>query len=163
MSALRLSPEAVEELAEAAEWYRTQRPGLEMEFLAEVRRVLPLIETSPASFPRLLDLPADLVIRRALLPRFPYAVVFIDLGMEVRVSRGGPWEAATRILAESSGTLIIPVEGQRAPGTGGLRRVTHGGRGGAEQEALRFTDDGRAGPQRSERASQECGGRPCPR
>ena len=85
MSALRLSPEAVDELAEAAEWYRTQWPGLEMEFLTEVRRVLPLIETSPASFPRLLDLPADLVIRRALLPRFPYAVVFMDLGMGVRV------------------------------------------------------------------------------
>jgi plasmid stabilization system protein ParE len=85
LSALRLSPEAVQDLAEAVEWYRTQRPGLEMEFLAEVRRVLPLIETSPASFPRLRDLPADLVVRRALLPRFPYALVFIDLGMEVRV------------------------------------------------------------------------------
>ncbi len=72
-------------MAEAAAWYRTQRPGLEIEFLTEVRRVLPLIETSPASFPRLLDLPADLVVRRALLPRFPYAIVFIDLGTEVRV------------------------------------------------------------------------------
>jgi hypothetical protein len=40
LSALRLSPEAVEELAEAVEWYRTQRPGLEMEFLTEVRRVM---------------------------------------------------------------------------------------------------------------------------
>lgn len=62
-----------------------QRPGLEIEFLTEIQRVLPLIETSPASFPRLLNLPADLVIRRALLPRFPYALIFIDLGAEVRV------------------------------------------------------------------------------
>jgi hypothetical protein len=44
-----------------------------MEFLTEVRRVLLLTETSPASFPRLLDVPADLVVRRALLPRFPFA------------------------------------------------------------------------------------------
>src|SRR2546428_173623 len=51
----------------------------------EVERVLPLIERAPASFPRLLDVPADLVIRRTLLPRFPYAVVFIDLGTELRV------------------------------------------------------------------------------
>lgn len=29
--------------------------------------------------------PRDLVIRRALLPRFPYAVVFMDLGAEIRV------------------------------------------------------------------------------
>ncbi len=85
MSAVRLSPEAVTELAEAAQWYAARRPGLEVEFLTEVERVLPLIGTSPASFPRLLDLPADLVVRRALLPRFPYAIVFMDLGTEIRV------------------------------------------------------------------------------
>ena len=50
MSAVRLSPEAIQELAEAAAWYMAQQPGLERKFL----------------------LPADLVIRRALLPRFPY-------------------------------------------------------------------------------------------
>ena len=85
MSAVRLSSEAVDELAEAAGWYGERRRGFELEFLAEVERVLPLIGTSPGSFPRVLDLPKDLVIRRALLPRFPYAVVFIDLGTEVRV------------------------------------------------------------------------------
>jgi plasmid stabilization system protein ParE len=85
VSAVRLSQEAVAELAEAAQWYAARRPGLELEFLAEVERVLPLIGTSPASFPRLLDLPADLVVRRALLPRFPYALVFMDLATEIRV------------------------------------------------------------------------------
>jgi hypothetical protein len=38
--------------------------------------------SSPASFPRLLDTPEELVIRRALLPRFPYAVIFMDLGTD---------------------------------------------------------------------------------
>jgi toxin ParE1/3/4 len=85
VSAVRLSPEAVAELAEAAEWYEARRPGLEVDFLTEFERVLPLIGTSPASFPRLMDLPADLGIRRALLPRFPYAIVFMDLGTEIRV------------------------------------------------------------------------------
>ena len=85
MSVVRLSPEAVDELVEATLWYRARRPGLESEFLAEVGRVLPLIQRSPASFPRLLDVPTDLVIRRTLLPRFPYAVVFIDLRTELRV------------------------------------------------------------------------------
>ena len=85
MSVVRLSPEAVDELAEAAVWYRARRPGLELEFLAEVERILPVIRDSPASFPRLLDLPVDLVIRRALLPRFPYAVIFMDLQTEIRV------------------------------------------------------------------------------
>lgn len=85
MKAARLSEEAIDELLEAAAWYRARRPGLESEFFAEIDRVLPLIESSPASFPRLLDLPEDLVIRRALLPRFPYALIFMDLGDHVRV------------------------------------------------------------------------------
>jgi plasmid stabilization system protein ParE len=85
VSIVRLSREAIDELIEAAAWYSARRPGLEMEFLAEVERELPLIESSPASFPRLLDLPRDLVVRRALLPRFPYALVFVDLGTEIRV------------------------------------------------------------------------------
>ncbi len=85
MSAVRLSPEAVDELAEAAAWYKARRSGLELEFLAEIERILPMVGDSPASFPRLLDLPVDLVIRRALLPRFPYAVIFMDLQTEVRV------------------------------------------------------------------------------
>jgi plasmid stabilization system protein ParE len=85
VSAVRLSPEAVDEVAEAAAWYQGRRPGLEVEFLAEFEGVLPLIENSPASFSRVPDLPAGFVIRRALLPRFPYAVVFMDLGTEIRV------------------------------------------------------------------------------
>jgi len=85
LSVVRLSPEAVDELAEAAAWYMARRSGLEVEFLSEVERLLPLIETSPASFLRLLHLPADLLIRRALLPRFPYSLIFMDLGAEVRV------------------------------------------------------------------------------
>jgi toxin ParE1/3/4 len=82
---VRLSPEAIDELVEAAEWYQSRRPGLESEFLAEVDRVLPLIASSPKAFPRLLDLPADLEIRRALLPRFPYALIFMDLSEHIRV------------------------------------------------------------------------------
>jgi plasmid stabilization system protein ParE len=82
---VRLSREAIEELLEAAEWYQARRPRLGVEFLAEVDHVLPLIGNSPAAFPRLLDLPADLVVQRALLPRFPYAVIFMDLGEHIRV------------------------------------------------------------------------------
>lgn len=85
MNVVRLSPEAVDEIVEAAVWYKARQPGLEIEFLAEIDRVLPLIGNSPASFPRLLDVPEDLVIRRALLPRFPYAVIFMDLRAEIRV------------------------------------------------------------------------------
>jgi hypothetical protein len=51
VSAVRLSPEAVAELAEAAQWYAARGPGLEVDFLTEVDRVLPVIGSSPATFP----------------------------------------------------------------------------------------------------------------
>jgi toxin ParE1/3/4 len=82
---VRLSPEAVDELVEASGWYAAQRPGLESGFLLEVERVLAIVEASPMSFPRLLDAPPDLAIRSALLPRFPYALVFMELEHESRV------------------------------------------------------------------------------
>src|SRR2546426_530093 len=62
-----------------------QRAGLVVELLDEFERTLVLIASRPSSFPRLLDMPPDLSIRRALLPRFPYALVFMELGGEVRV------------------------------------------------------------------------------
>ena len=43
MSAVRLSPEAVAELAEGAGRYAAWRPGLDVEFLAEVKRVFRLV------------------------------------------------------------------------------------------------------------------------
>lgn len=85
MRVVRLSEEAIDEVVEAAAWYRGQRPGLESEFLAELDRTIPLIASSAESFPRLLDVPEDLVIRRTLLPRFPYAVIFMDVGTHIRV------------------------------------------------------------------------------
>jgi len=81
----RLSHEAVGEIAEAKAWYGARQPGLDTEFLDEVERVLPLLAEQPQSFPLLLDLPEDLSIRRALLPRFPCALVFVDLPAQVRV------------------------------------------------------------------------------
>ncbi len=36
-------------------------------------------------FPRITELPEDLDVRRALVRRFPFALVFLDLGESVRV------------------------------------------------------------------------------
>ena len=85
MKPVRLAPEAVEELADSAVWYESRQAGLAEKFLDEFERTLVWIASRPASFPRLLDMSPDLDIRRALLPRFPYALVFMELGDEVRV------------------------------------------------------------------------------
>ena len=85
MMECRLSREAVVEIAEAAAWYGARQHGLDTEFLNEVERVLPLLAGQSESFSLLLDTPEDLSIGRALLPRFPYALVFMDLPAQVRV------------------------------------------------------------------------------
>ena len=85
MTPVRFAPEVPDELAEAVLWYEARRQGLGIEFLDEVETVLPLIGGRPRSFPRLQDVNAALEIRRALLARFPYALVFLVQEEEVRV------------------------------------------------------------------------------
>jgi plasmid stabilization system protein ParE len=78
MTAVRLTSEALGELTEAALWYEQRSEGLGGELLDEVERALARIEALPESFPRLVDVPEELEIHRALLPRFPYALVFVN-------------------------------------------------------------------------------------
>ena len=85
MKSARLAPEAVAELADAAAWYDSQREGLGRELLQEFESLLRIIESRYPSFPRLLDTAPGLNIRRALLPRFPYAAVFLELPTEIRI------------------------------------------------------------------------------
>lgn len=85
MKSVRLAPEAVAELANAAAWYDGQRAGLGTELLVTVEAMLSSLTERADSFPRLLDVPNDLVLRRALLPRFPYGLVFLVGEAEVRV------------------------------------------------------------------------------
>ncbi len=85
MKILRLELEAVDEMEEAAGWYERRQRGLSARFLDEIERLQVKIAERPASYPR-LDLPvSDLVVRRALLTRFPFALVFLDRENEVRV------------------------------------------------------------------------------
>ena len=85
MNDVRLAPEALDELSEVAVWYEERSRGLGTELLNEVEDVLPRIGALPESFPRLLDVSEDLEIRRALLPRFPYALVFVVTEVEIQV------------------------------------------------------------------------------
>ena len=85
MKPVRLSPEAVTELAEAAVWYEDRQPGLAIKFLEEADQAQDAIRSHPFSFPKLVGPVPDLEIRRALLPRFPYALVFLELTGEIRI------------------------------------------------------------------------------
>lgn len=85
MTPVRFAPEVPGELSETVIWYEARRPGLGGDFLDEVEATLPLIGSRPRSFPRLEDVDESLEIRRAMLSRFPYAVVFLVREVEVRV------------------------------------------------------------------------------
>jgi toxin ParE1/3/4 len=68
---LSVSPEAEQELREAAKWYEDRSPGLGAAFLQVVEVVLAAIPENPLRFPVVCQ-----SVRRALLNRFPYGVFF---------------------------------------------------------------------------------------
>ena len=82
---VRLQPEAAAELAEAAAWYDAHQPGLGSRLLDEVEHLLRALDSRPSAFPRLIDTSPEFELRRALLPRFPFGVVFLQLAEEIRV------------------------------------------------------------------------------
>ena len=66
-----LRPAAAAEIDDAYRWYEKQRPSLGEERLTEFGAILDTIESSPARY-RVVHRDT----RRALLPRFPYAVLY---------------------------------------------------------------------------------------
>ncbi len=85
MKLVRFDERALDELFEAAAWYESEQRGLARRLLDEIDALLPRLSAHPSAFTRLPDTSPDLEIRRALLNRFPYGVVFIELEQEIRV------------------------------------------------------------------------------
>jgi plasmid stabilization system protein ParE len=77
---IRLAAET--DVAEAREWYESQRAGLGDEFLASVAQALMRLEESPEQFPVYYK-----DFRRVLTERFPYKVFFRVEGEAVIVFR----------------------------------------------------------------------------
>ena len=85
MTSLRLAPETLDELADAALWYEARRGGLGREFLDAIEALLPIIARRPRSFPRLADFDDPLEVRRALVGRFPFAIVYLVRAQDIHV------------------------------------------------------------------------------
>lgn len=64
-------PVAQDEFDKAAEWYESQRSGLGIDFVSEVRRVLHTILSQPDRYPI-----ASTDVREAPVSRFPYCVYY---------------------------------------------------------------------------------------
>jgi plasmid stabilization system protein ParE len=82
---LRFDDDAVEEMEMAAEWYEARRQDLGIDFVTAVREALQRIADAPQTWPLVRDVPERLNVRRFLLRRFPYSVVFMELDAEIRV------------------------------------------------------------------------------
>jgi len=72
--------QAETELLDARDWYEDQRPGLGDAFATEVGRAVSGILQARLAYPRVQG-----EIRRALLPRFPYAIYFRATPDEIAV------------------------------------------------------------------------------
>jgi plasmid stabilization system protein ParE len=73
---LRVLDEADAEAIEAANWYEDRSPGLGYDFWSQLRDAFAGIETHPRRYARVefADVQGD--VRRLLLRRFPYLVVY---------------------------------------------------------------------------------------
>ena len=60
------------ELIDAQDWYENEAPGLGRRFRAAVEAVIQRMSANPRQFPAVYK-----NIRRALLRRFPYALMFV--------------------------------------------------------------------------------------
>jgi toxin ParE1/3/4 len=82
---LRLDDEAAEELEVAAVWYEDRRDHLGLELIAAVREGFQRIAERPQAWPLVRDVPLHFGVRKFILRRFPYSIVFLELEEEIRV------------------------------------------------------------------------------
>lgn len=72
----RVLSEAEVELLEAVIWYEDHRTGLGLEFYESIMRTCEAIGSDPGRFPIYEAVCISREVRRALVDRFPFAVIF---------------------------------------------------------------------------------------
>lgn len=82
---LRIVSEAEAEMRGAAAWYEKQCEGLGAEFLVAVDSAIQRIARSPEMAPPLETLPDQRAIRRVVLDRFPFMIVYEACTSEIRI------------------------------------------------------------------------------
>ena len=63
-------------MAMAGDWYEERRPGLALEFAADVGRALDVIAEAPFTWARWPGVRREMNVRRFLLSAFPFAVAY---------------------------------------------------------------------------------------
>jgi hypothetical protein len=82
---VRVDVEAEEEIARAIDRYENEREGLGAEFFDVLSAAMATLEAPGPECGPVIGLPRELGVRRKLLDRFPYAIVFVEGDAFVRV------------------------------------------------------------------------------
>jgi len=78
MRELIVEPEAEAELAEAMAWYEEQGPGLGAALLVEVDEAIGRLREGAWPSSPVPGVRGELGVRRVVLDRFPYSVIFLE-------------------------------------------------------------------------------------
>jgi hypothetical protein len=78
-------PEAQLEVLDAATWYESRRVGLGDDFIDEFERAIGHVTSEPSRFGRLETYSGVHDVRRCMLARFPYLIVFLQRASETVV------------------------------------------------------------------------------
>jgi toxin ParE1/3/4 len=82
---LRVDEEAQAEIDHAIDRYENEREGLGLEFFAELSEGIDTLQEPGPECGPVIGLPSELGVRRKLLSRFPYAIVFVEGDTFVRI------------------------------------------------------------------------------
>ena len=82
---VRVDLEAEEEIAAGIDWYESKRRGLGAEFLDEISAAMRALQEPGPECGLVHGVPTELAVRRKLLKRFPYLIIFIEFEHAVRV------------------------------------------------------------------------------
>ncbi len=82
---VRFEAEAEHELDEAAQRYEEQRTGLGQRFLREIAVTTARVRQFPGAGAQVKHVPPELGTRHAPVKDFPYLVVYLEKGNEIRV------------------------------------------------------------------------------
>jgi len=82
---IRIDAEAEDEISHAIDRYENEREGLGAEFLSEITTAMQTLDAPGPECGHVIGLARELGVRRKLLARFPYAIVFVESDTLVRV------------------------------------------------------------------------------
>jgi toxin ParE1/3/4 len=83
MRRVRYHAAAAEEAERAAEWYTNEKLALGLDFEQELGKAIDLLRREPipaVPYPRIA---AERGVRRLILKRFPYDLVFVERGQDI--------------------------------------------------------------------------------